>query len=52
MLEIRRPVLNSCFVRIIERLKELGYTADDFPEGEEAWKKLVRQPKPLTDRST
>ncbi|KAM5540120.1 hypothetical protein V8D89_006260 [Ganoderma adspersum] len=36
--------------KIIERLKGLGYTADDFPEGEDAWKRLVRQPKPLTDR--
>lgn len=50
MLKI--AVLNCCAIRIIERLKELGYTTDDFPEGEEAWKKLVRQPKPLTDRST
>ena len=38
--------------RITERLQELGYTEDDFPEGQEAWDKLVDQPKLLTDRST
>ncbi|KAI1789090.1 hypothetical protein LXA43DRAFT_595501 [Ganoderma leucocontextum] len=36
--------------KITERLQELGYTEDDFPEGEEAWDKLVDQPKVLTDR--
>ncbi|PIL34396.1 hypothetical protein GSI_03171 [Ganoderma sinense ZZ0214-1] len=36
--------------KITEQLKELGYTEDDFPEDEEAWDKLVDQPRPLTDR--
>ncbi|KAM5540097.1 hypothetical protein V8D89_006237 [Ganoderma adspersum] len=36
--------------KITERLQELGYTEDDFPEGQEAWDKLVDQPKLLTDR--
>ena len=41
------------YTRIFERLQELGYTEDDFPEDElvAAWDKLVKQPKPLTDRS-
>ncbi|KAM5540099.1 hypothetical protein V8D89_006239 [Ganoderma adspersum] len=34
--------------KITERLQELGYTEDDFPE-DEVWDKLVDQPKPLTD---
>ncbi|KAI1789086.1 hypothetical protein LXA43DRAFT_595198 [Ganoderma leucocontextum] len=38
--------------KITERLQELGYTEIDFPEGEEAWDRLMDQPKPLTDRST
>ncbi|PIL34411.1 hypothetical protein GSI_03186 [Ganoderma sinense ZZ0214-1] len=35
---------------IIERLQELGYTEDDFPEDEQVWERLINQPKRLTDR--
>ncbi|PIL34392.1 hypothetical protein GSI_03167 [Ganoderma sinense ZZ0214-1] len=45
-----RETMSDRKLRITERLQELGYAEDDFPEDQEAWDKLVDQPKPLTDR--
>ncbi|KAM5540102.1 hypothetical protein V8D89_006242 [Ganoderma adspersum] len=35
---------------IIERLQELGYSEDDFPDDEQPWEELMNQAVPLTDR--
>ena len=37
-------------ISIIERLAALGYDETQFPEGNNVWDKLVKQPKELTDR--
>ena len=38
-------------ISIMERLRGLGYTEDDYPVDNKDWDKLTYQPKALTDRS-